>query len=78
MRKVNSSGYYKIEQVPDVYVCDTKGTLLYYSNVITDFKIEPKEDFIWECSIKMSIGNIRDWFNFLSNTSLETFYFRTT
>lgn len=77
MNKADKIFRYGIKEVPDVFICNEKGDILYYSDTLKKVSFIPKEDNLWECKIIGTIGNLDDWYNIPFDSSVHSFYFRT-
>lgn len=77
MNKANKINLYGVKEVPDLYVCNKNGDVLYYSETLTRVDLYPTTDGSWRCFIETPIGNLEDWYNLPYDKQANLFYFRT-
>lgn len=77
MNKTNRTNQYCVKEVPDLYVCNENGNILYYSNTLERVDLYPTVDGFWRGFIETTFGNLEDWYSLPYNKEANLFYFRT-
>ena len=77
MNKTNRINQYGVKEVPDLYVCNENGDILYYSNTLIRVDLYPTTTGSWRGFMETTIGNLEDWYSLPYNTEANLFYFRT-
>lgn len=77
MNRANNIFEYGIKDIPDMFICNEKGEILYYSIALKKISFIPKSDKLWKCKILIAVGNLEDWYNVPYDGSINSFYFRT-
>lgn len=78
MTKTDRLSEYGVKEVPDVFICDENGEILYYSRVLKRVDFIPLyEKKNWKCSITGALGDLEDWYHIPYDEEIKTFYFRT-
>lgn len=69
---------YGIKEVPDIFICDEEGEILYYSTVTKKMKLSQQANScLWEGECEIAIGNLETWFNICHDSRVKDIYFRT-
>lgn len=69
---------YGIKEVPDVFICDEDGKILYYSVATKKMKLSQQANScLWEGECEIAIGNLELWFNLTHDPKVKSIYFRT-
>ena len=69
---------YGIKEVPDVFICDEDGKILYYSVVTKKMKLSQQANScLWEGQCEIGVGNLELWFNLTHDPKVKSIYFRT-
>ena len=77
MNRLDRKTEYGVKEVPDIFICDENGNILYYSRTLKRVDFIPLYGKKWECSIIGALGNLEDWYNIPYNSNIKAFYFRT-
>lgn len=78
MNRADRINEYGVKEVPNLFICDKEGNVLYYSRWLKKAEFSPIFDQrLWECNIVGAIGNLEDWYNIPYDEAVDTFYFRT-
>lgn len=81
MNRIDRENEYGIKEVPDVFICDENGEILYYSRTLKRVDFTPLTPMYgkekWQCSIIGALGNLEDWYHIPYDERIKTFYFRT-
>lgn len=77
MNKTNRTNQYGVKEVPDLYVCNENGDVLYYSDTLIRVDLYPTTNGPWRGFMETPIGNLEDWYSLPYDTEAKFFYFRT-
>lgn len=77
MNRIDRINEYGVKEVPDIFICNEFGDILYYSRTLKKVNFLPERKNKWRCEIKGAIGNIEDWYNIPLDSTIHTIYFRT-
>lgn len=77
MNSISFKEEYGVKEVPDVFICNANGDILYYSKTLKRVDFTPLYGEKWRCSIVGVLGNLEDWYNIPYDSNVKTFYFRT-
>lgn len=77
MNRFDRKDEYGVKEVPDIFICNEDGNILYYSRTLKRVDFTPLYGKKWRCSVIGALGNFEDWYNIPYDNNVKTFYFRT-
>lgn len=78
MNAKNFVDSYGIKEIPNIFLCDRNGKVLYYTDKVIETKfIQQDNSDLWEAECTIACGNPETWFEISHNQNIESIYFRT-
>ena len=68
---------YGYKEVPDIYLCDENGKILYFTDVTKSTILKQINGNNWKGRFSAAIGNLENWFKISADSNIKTIYFRT-
>lgn len=68
---------YGYKEVPDIYLCDENGNILYFTDVTKTMVLSQMGNKNWRGYFSAAIGNLENWFKISADSNIKTIYFRT-
>lgn len=68
---------YGYKEVPDIYLCDENGRILYFTDVAKSMILTQINNNNWKGRFSAAIGNLENWFKISADHNIKTIYFRT-
>lgn len=68
---------YGYKEVPDIYLCDENGEILYFTDATKTMILSQSNNKNWRGRFSAAIGNLENWLKISADSDIKTIYFRT-